>query len=272
MSAYYEEVHAYAPEAVVSDFESFAYLYAQRHRLPCLSIDNQQIISRCRHDADILEGHAVDFQTTKAFIKLKLPGCLHYLITTFFYPPIKEKYAHNTTLVPPILRQPILDAKPSDSGHVLVYQTSTSDTRLLDVLNSLAPQKFVVYGLRRDEVRGNCLVKNFSEQGFIDDLASSRAVIANGGLSLIGEALFLGKPVYSIPVKHQFEQVMNARYITKLGYGMASEAIDPDVLGAFLRDAPHFARRVRSDHHQNGNQLLFDTVDGLLDRAARGES
>jgi uncharacterized protein (TIGR00661 family) len=191
-------------------------------------------------------------------------------VTTFFYPPVKDKYADTTTLVPPILRQPILDAKPVDGEHVLVYQTSTSDTRLLDVLNSMAPQKFVVYGLRRDEVRGNCLVKNFSEQGFIDDLAASRAVIANGGLSLIGEALYLGKPVYSIPVKHQFEQVMNARYITKLGYGMSSDAIDPDVLAAFLRDAPHFARRVRAEHRQDGNNLLFDKVDALLEQAARG--
>jgi uncharacterized protein (TIGR00661 family) len=116
MSAYYEDVKSYAPDAVISDFESFAYLYAQRHRLPCISIDNQQIISRCRHDEDILEDHGVDFQTTKAFIKLKLPSCRHYVITTFFYPPIKEKYADNTTLVPPILRDAILQAKPTDGA------------------------------------------------------------------------------------------------------------------------------------------------------------
>ncbi|MEI8255707.1 MAG: MJ1255/VC2487 family glycosyltransferase [Deltaproteobacteria bacterium] len=270
MSAYYEDVKSYAPDAVISDFESFAYLYAQRHRIPCLSIDNQQVISRCRHDDDILEGHQVDFQSTKAFIKLKLPGCVEYVITTFFYPPIKEKYAHNTTLVPPILREQVLAAKPTDGDHVLVYQTSTSDTRLLDVLNAATPEQFVVYGLRRDEIHGNCVVKNFSEQGFIDDLASARAVIANGGLSLIGEALYLGKPVYCIPVKHQFEQVMNSRYITKLGYGMSSEAIEPDVLGAFLRDAPHFARRVRADHRQEGNKLLFDKVDSVLASIEQG--
>jgi uncharacterized protein (TIGR00661 family) len=116
------------------------------------------------------------------------------------------------------------------------------------------------------------VVKNFSEQGFIDDLASAHAVIANGGLSLIGEALFLGKPVYSIPVRHQFEQVMNARYITKLGYGMTSESIEPDVLAAFLRDAPHFARRVRSEHKQQGNRMLFDTVDAALGRFTTGAS
>ena len=111
---------AFRPELVVSDFESFAYLYSVRHGLPCISIDNQQIISRCRHDDAILEGHAVDFQATKAFVKLKLPGCAHYIITTFFYPDIKPKYAGNTTLepdvihVPPPLRQ--LNETPSGAS------------------------------------------------------------------------------------------------------------------------------------------------------------
>jgi uncharacterized protein (TIGR00661 family) len=265
VSAYYEAVKDFAPEAVVSDFESFAYLYAQRHRLPILSIDNQQIISRCFHEPDILEGHNVDFQSTKAFIRMKLPGCDHYVVTTFFYPSMKEKYAGTTTLVPPILRDVVLRSKPTDGEHVLVYQTSTSDTRLLEVLGRFSDQKFVVYGLRRDELRGNCVIKNFSEQGFIDDLASARAVVANGGLSLIGEALYLGKPIYTIPVKHQFEQVMNARYIAKLGYGMTSPDIEPDVLGAFLQDAPHFARKVRSSHKQDGNAELFAIVDKTID-------
>jgi uncharacterized protein (TIGR00661 family) len=248
----------------VSDFESFAYLYAQRRRLPILSIDNQQIISRCRHDNDVLEGHQVDFQSTKAFIKLKLPGCDHYAVTTFFHPPVKDKYASNTTLVPPILRQVVLDAKRTEGDHVLVYQTALGDSRLLDVLTQHTEQKFVVYGLRRDELRGNCVIKNFSEQGFIDDLASAKAVVANGGLSLIGEALYLGKPVYCVPVRHQFEQVMNARYIAKLGYGMTSEEFDPDVLAAFLKDAPHFARKVRASHAQDGNSALFALVDRVM--------
>jgi uncharacterized protein (TIGR00661 family) len=268
MATYYEDVVRFAPSAVISDFESFAYLFGRRHGLPVLSIDNQQIISRCYHDPDVLEGHVVDFQSTKAFIKLKLPACEHYAITTFFYPDVKAKYQHNTTLVPPILRDVVLRAKPSEGEHVLVYQTSTSDTQLLDALNTERDHKFVVYGLRRDEVRGNCVIKNFSEQGFIDDLASARAVVANGGLSLLGEALFLGKPVLSVPVRHQFEQVMNARYITKLGYGMTSETFDRDTLGAFLQDAPHFARKVRAAHKQDGNRELYAVVDRVLGQFA----
>jgi uncharacterized protein (TIGR00661 family) len=266
VGAYLDDARKFGPDAIISDFESFAYMFGRAHRVPVLSIDNQQIISRCRHEPEIIEGHRVDFESTKAFIKLKLPNCEHYAITTFFYPEIKEKYRANTTLVPSILRQPILDATRSEAGHVLVYQTSTSDTRLLDVLNTQSDQKFIVYGLRRDDVKGNCVIKNFSEQGFVDDLASANAVIANGGLSLIGEALYLGKPVLSVPVRHQFEQVMNGRYIAKLGYGMMSPEFEPDTLAAFLKDHRHFARRVQSSYTQDGNTELFRLVDDQLSR------
>ena len=38
----------FRPEIVVSDFESFAALYGLNHRLPVVSIDNMQILNRCR--------------------------------------------------------------------------------------------------------------------------------------------------------------------------------------------------------------------------------
>src|SRR5258708_22352048 len=45
VGAYFEKVARFRPDAVISDFDSFAYFFAKRHRLPIISIDNQQIIS-----------------------------------------------------------------------------------------------------------------------------------------------------------------------------------------------------------------------------------
>lgn len=44
----------FQPEAVITDFESWAHLYGLRHGLPVISIDNMQIINRCKHDAAIV--------------------------------------------------------------------------------------------------------------------------------------------------------------------------------------------------------------------------
>ncbi len=280
VEAYYDRVVKFRPDAVITDFDSFAYLFAVRHGLPVISIDNQAIIYRCKHEKAIKQGAEVDYRLTKAFVKAKIPGCDHYVITTFFYPPIRKKYAKTTTLVPPILRQAILEAKPNArrGEHVLVYQTSASDTRLVPTLNKIKGERFVVYGLKRadvkngrkggDETVGNCTLKGFSEDGFVRDLASARAVVANGGLSLLGEAIYLGKPIYSVPVRHQFEQIMNARYVEELGYGLALESIDADVLRLFLRENAKYAARVEK-HRQDGNEALFAAVDRALARSVK---
>jgi uncharacterized protein (TIGR00661 family) len=270
VGAYFDTVSKFRPDAVVSDFDSFAYLFARRHGLPVVSIDNQQIVSRCKLGKFAKAGAKVDYQLTKAFVRAKLPGCDHYVVTTFFEPPIRRKCEADTTLVPPILRKEILDAKkrarPGD--HVLVYQTSTSDTKLLDELQSVRDQKFIVYGLRRSSHRGNTTLKEFSETGFVDDLAAARAVVCNGGLSLLGEAIYLGKPIFSVPVRNQYEQVLNARYLEQLGYGLEAPRIEADLLRLFLSEAPKYAARL-AKHKQDGNRELFALVDRLLERFAQ---
>ena len=64
-------------------------------------------------------------------------------------------------------------------------------------------------------------------------------------------------------MKHQFEQILNARYLEELGYGLGAESIDGDVLRLFLTRHRRFAARV-AKHKQDGNELLFTTVDSLV--------
>jgi len=262
-SAYIDDVRHFKPKMVLSDFDSYAYFFAKRFKLPIVSIDNQQVIHKCKHDEEITEGVAADYRATRAFVKAKLPACDHYVITSFFTPPIRPKFDGRVTIVPPILRREILEAKLTVGEHVLVYQTSTSDRDLIAELNRVSKRRFIVYGLRRDGVQGNCVLRSFSEQGFVRDLASARAVVTNGGLSLIHEAIYLGKPILSIPVRHQFEQEMNARYLEQYGYGLAAQRIDGDVLEAFLRQEQVYARALRH-HHQKGNEILYRKVDRLI--------
>ena len=267
VGAYYDDVVRWRPQAVISDFDSFAYLFAKVHRLPIVSIDNQQILQRTEIPDQAKDLARPAFAATKAFVKAKLPGCDWYFITSFFYPEIREKFRENTTLVPPILRKPIIDAKPTPvegAEHFLVYQTSKSDTTLIPTLNAVSDARFVVYGLGRDEVIGNCTLKPFAEQGFVDDLAASRGVISNGGLSLLNEAVSLHKPVFSVPVQNQYEQILNAYYIRELGYGVYAETINPQDLRVFVDRLPEFAQNVSAFRH-DANRKLFDTLGKLLE-------
>ncbi|MFO0758359.1 MAG: MJ1255/VC2487 family glycosyltransferase [Byssovorax sp.] len=270
IAAYFELIRDFKPDLVVSDFESWTYLYAKMHRLPILSIDNMQIINRCTHPEEITAGHEASFQLTKAFVKGKLPFCNHYLITTFFRPEIRKP---DTTLIPPILRPEILAANRRPGEHLLVYQTAEGNDTLADTLEKTGlPCR--IYGMRRtikeDVVEGNLRYRPFSEAGFIDDLASCRGVIAGGGFTLMGEAVYLHKPMLAVPLEHQFEQVLNARYLTREGFGReAAELRDPRVIADFIAAIPGCEEKL-AGYAQDGNKELYAAVDGFLDKVAAG--
>lgn len=266
MGAYYRNLVFWKPQAVISDFDSFAYIFAKAHGLPILSIDNQHVVQRCVIPDQARESNPRAFNTYKGFVKAKLPRCDYYIITGFFVPEIRDPYKAKTMLVPPILRQAILDAKPvppEQGEHFLVYQSTKSDDSLISTLQTFG-EKCIIYGLGREEKIDNLEFKAFSEQGFVDDLVRAKGVIANGGLSLMNEAISLQRPFFSVPVENQYEQVLNSWYLEKLGYGVFSEKIEINALRKWAENIPHYARAL-SNYRHDSNMQLKKTVQRVLE-------
>ena len=256
----------YKPHAVFSDFESWAALYATNHFLPVISIDNMQVIHRCAHTQELLGGPKFDRRLAKLAVMAKIPGAFHYLVTSFFFPKVQKKH---TSLVPPVLREEIVRAVREPGEHVLVYQTSDTNHLLVERLRAL-PYEFRFYGMRRQQDLGNVKLRDFSDQAFVDDLRTARAVISGGGFTLMSEAVSLGVPMLSIPVERQFEQVLNARYLEHLGYGRCTERLDQDSLVAFLENVDSYAKNLERYQRQD-NSMLLNCVDELLERIAEGK-
>lgn len=256
----------FRPELVVSDFESWAGFYALNKFLPMVSIDNMQIINRCKHVKSVVKGKGFDYRIAKLAVRYKIPGAYHYLITSFFFPEVKKK---RTTLVPPVLRPELIEAKREPGKHVLVYQTAATNEKLMEALKKL-PYEFRVYGMHREGDDKNLHYRAFSETGFIDDLRTARAVIAGGGFSLLSEAVTLHVPLLSIPVEAQWEQELNARYLQHLGYGMWARELDLDLIEQFVERSDEFAHSLES-YERRDNSMLFNCLDELIERRAAGE-
>jgi uncharacterized protein (TIGR00661 family) len=270
IGAYFELITSFRPQAVIADFESWTYLYGKTHRLPILSLDNMQIINRCTIPPEVIAGHRAEFEFTKAFIKGKLPFCNDYFITTFFHPEIRKE---NTRLFPPILRPEILDAKRRNGDHILVYTTGEGNATFAETLQKSGIE-CRIYGMRRnlkeEVVEGNLRFQPFSEDKFIDDLASSKAVIAGGGFTLMGEAVYLHKPMLAVPLARQFEQVLNARYLELEGFGRHAETLeDAATITDFIAKVPEYEKKLQK-YEQNGNEKIKTAIDEWLDKAAAG--
>src|SRR5690606_21342898 len=96
VAAWFDLVRRFDPEVGISDFESWTYLFGKAHGLPVIVVDNMQIINRCEHDPALIDGYAKEFALSQAIVKSKLPFCAHYVVSTFFHPPVRKE---RTTLV-----------------------------------------------------------------------------------------------------------------------------------------------------------------------------
>ncbi len=267
--AYFDLATQFQPDVVVSDFESWSHLYGKMHGLPVISLDNNQLLNRCAHPPEVLAGKEAEYLLAKAVVKAKLPGCFHYLITTFFYPEVSKP---RTSLHPPILRPEVVAARPEAGDHLLVYQTSTSNPALPELLRG-AGRECRIYGLRRDLVAeerdGPLRYLPFDERRFVEDLRTARAVVSGGSFTLMSEAIHLRKPMLSVPVRGQFEQVLNGRYLERLGYGLTADELDGALLGRLLERLPELERslaRAGADGHGGAVARL----DALLEAAVAG--
>lgn len=249
----------FQPDLIISDFEFYTNLLSKILRIPFISLDHTHVVTHCETEVpykylkDKLKAEGV----VRSFIQL--PSI--YLITSFFYPPLTNP--NRVKIFPPVLREKILKLKEEDGDHILVYQTSSSNTELINLLKEL-DFKFIIYGFHKDDNDGNLCFKNFNEEEFFLDLASCRAVLANGGFNLLSEALHLNKPIFSVPVKKQFEQVLNAIYLDKLGYGEFHEDFTRDVLEEFLLKLDFYRDNIKSNFKHDGNQALLQELDNQI--------
>ena len=252
-------IESFAPDLCITDLEYFIPRAAQMAGVPCLTLDHQHIITCCRHELpkDLLWDAFLQGLTPRWLFR---PTKANVLIS-FYAPPIKKEW--NAKVFPPILREKVLRAKPRDDGHILVYQSNSTDRRLIDFLKTSTGRKAYVYGYGRDEGRdGNVFFRKRNEDEFLELLAGCSFVIQGGSHTLMGEALYLNKPVISIPIKAMVEQRFNALYLDRLGYGRQAEMarLDARFMADFEEAIPIFRQNQRESSF-DGNQKVFDIVE-----------
>lgn len=253
MKILYSIARTFKPNIIISDFEAYSNLLSKILGIPLISVDNIHIITQCK--LELPEKYYAERLAAQGVIRSFITRPKRYLITTFFYPEVKNK--KKVFLYPPVLRDKILNLKPYNGEHILVYQTSDSNSELIDVLKSL-DEKFIIYGFGIEKEEGNLIFREFNENEFFKDFESCKAVIANGGFTLMSEAIYLGKPIYTIPVKKQFEQTVNAVYLKELGYGEFYEQISKESFEEFLSNIESYRKALSTFKHDRNKRILSD--------------
>lgn len=247
----------FKPDCVITDFEPLTAYLANHYDLPLVTIDNQHRMRYMKYNYP--EGMEVDRGVTKSIIRAMVPRPDVSLVTTFFFGKLKND---RVFLFPPILRRKVLQRTPTAGGHVLVYVTSGFES-LLESLQQFKRETFYVYGYDRDDSEGVLTFRPFSTDGFLDDLAGARAVIATAGFTLMSEALYLRKPYLALPMQGQFEQQLNGFQLQQLGYGKSLDEPTSEAIGDFFYRLPDYEARL-TEYQAGDNGDIKEKLDELL--------
>jgi uncharacterized protein (TIGR00661 family) len=246
---------------VISDFEPFSAWWAWRKNVPFISIDHEHMLTLCKLEHPIKNWFSR--LTASVVTECHYVGAAAYIVINFFKAPLRIDSA---VLAPPIVRPIISELDPTSGEHILLYSTTgTGQDHLRETLGQFPGQTFVIYGFGREAECQNCIFKKRSTEGFLTDLAAARGVIASAGFSLISECMYLRKKMLLLPLAGQYEQIINARYIQRLGLGISAEKLDEATIARFLdeldKPAPIDERIIWPD-----NERFFDILQTELNK------
>ncbi len=256
----------YKPDTVISDFEPFVSSLAVLGGIPLISIDNQHVITHFR--LEYPRSWLKEYRIARAFCSCINNAAHHFFITCFFHHLLIEEPNRNVTMVPPILRQEVTEQKTQLKDHVLVYvRTPEQGRAILTIMKQLGTTHFLAYGFQEIESKSrNIEFRQFQDALFLQDLAESEAVVTNGGHSLISEALYLGKPIYSLPTKGDFEQMINAYYLQKMGCGLSDLSPSVEGIRTFLAQIDNFRKSIaKSRNLFDRNELFLESLDRKIE-------
>lgn len=252
-----EKIKEFNPDYVISDWETLSGFIAKRLKVPLISIDNQHFLMKGSYE--IPKKYFFDYLMAKLTIFLLTRKADFYIITSFYYNKLKRDEKHSF-LVPPVIRDEILKAKPKKEDYFLVYQSTKTYDKLIKILRDI-DAKFVIYGFDKIEKNGHLEFKRFNEKDFVKDLINCKGVICNGGFTLISEAIYLKKPLLTVPIKKHFEQLLNCNYVKMIGCGEFYKDLNDTNVKNFIKNIDNYKFK---GNKQRNNKKIFEILDGVI--------
>jgi uncharacterized protein (TIGR00661 family) len=142
-------------------------------------------------------------------------------------------------ILSPHIRSVIRDSKESvtDENFILVYLSAYNPYDLVKVLSKYSDYQFIIISSEIKSIvrpTSNTTIKPADPIGFMDLLINCSGVITGGGFETVAEALYLNKPVLTIPIKGQYEQECNAEATNRIHNGYKG-TLAPVYLNWFLK-------------------------------------
>ncbi|MBS3174614.1 hypothetical protein J4440_01925 [Candidatus Woesearchaeota archaeon] len=252
------KIDKFDPEIVISDFEPFSIYYAKENQIKSIGFDNEHYL--IEGNFNFPGKYKINYFKTKFIINFYKTD--ETVITIF--PNQKLKKESKSIAVRPLIRKELLNAKSKNSNKILVYTSIIKNKNILEILKK-SNQEFIIFGSEEEKSENNIIFKKFSETDFNKELINCKAVICTGGMNLISEAIYLGRPMLVIPIRNHFEQILNALYVRTNKYGEFYEELTESNLLYFLNNLEKY----KTIKFLPGNKEALNIIIELLKRGKK---
>jgi uncharacterized protein (TIGR00661 family) len=254
-------VRDFAPDVVLADAEAWTHRVAGALGVPRIGLDHIGILAHCRPPVewpDRLEA-ALD----KAVYRLLMGEPDRIIVSSFYDAPPRRP---GVCVVGTLPRQAVRELTPTPGEHLLAYFNRGEQQLTPALLRALEDVgcPVHVYGTARQGRQGRLTFLPPSGLPFLEDLAACRAVVSTAGNQLMGEAIYLGKPVLVLP-ERCVEQRLNAAAVARLGLGerVTRRQFTAERLRAFLGRREEFTANLRR-HVRDGLRETLAAVERFL--------
>ncbi|MDX1906382.1 MAG: glycosyltransferase family protein [Bacteroidia bacterium] len=238
-------------DLIINDFEPVSAWAARWHGVPCISLG---------HQAAFLSGHTPRPEERDPLGEWILRS----------YAPSDSGIgfhfkSYDSFIRTPVIRQAVREQTPTDGGYYTVYLPAFNETRLFQLLHQFPGTEWQVFSRYakapfRDK---NVWVHPVDSKAFTDSLVHCTGIFTGAGFETPAEALYLGKKIFSVPIKGQYEQYCNAAALAEMGVPVAHRIDEtfPEKMTQWLATGP-IAQVNYPDHINEVADEIFAAFSG----------
>lgn len=219
-----EKIKKHQPDLIVNFYDPLIGLYylLKRPKIPMVCVAHQYIYHH--PDFEFPQGHTLDKNGLKWYTSLTAIGAVKKLAISFY--PLQDYSSNKVTIIPPLLRDEVFEQSRENGNYLLVY-----------LLNSGYMEEIIEWHKKNPDTELHCFVDKkdildvwaysnklffhkINDKKFLTMMARARGLVSTAGFESVCEAMYLGKPVFMVPVEGHYEQFCNSRDAFKAGAGL----------------------------------------------------
>lgn len=238
----HRKIKKHNPDVIINFYEPLAGLYYLlfHPNIPMICIGHHYLFNHPGYEMP--KGNFLARLGLKLYTGLISIGARKKLALSFY--PFEDYKEKSIYVIPPLLREEVQNQPTANGDYLLVY-----------LLNDGYMEDIIKWHHENQDVKLHCFVDKkeivgcvpydstlsfhqINDKNFLTMMANSKGLVTTAGFESVCEAMYLGKPVFMVPVEGHYEQFCNSRDAAMAGAGIFDKSFEIDRFLTYLAGSP----------------------------------